>query len=134
LADWKKEAPQIKREVFIACPVCYSGNCFQLEGAEGSFTCADCGFILAKNPGPDITESEECIFCGSEYFYFEALLELLLLGRASICYVCEARYKGIGIDHPDEKYNQGSASGARRSRSSLRWVERVKGYSPRADV
>ena len=89
---------------------------------------------MAKNPGPDMSESEECIFCGSRYFYFESLLDLFFLGRASICYICEARYKGVGIDHPDEKYNQGGARRARRSWSSLRWGERVKGYSRQAGV
>jgi hypothetical protein len=125
---------QIKSEVFIACPVCYSGNCFQFEGTAADITCADCGFVLANNNGPDISESEECIFCGSRYFYFESLLELFFLGRASICYVCEARYTGIGINHPDEKYNQGSAGSARKSWSSLQWNERVKGYVPRAGI
>jgi hypothetical protein len=124
----------IKREVFIACPVCYSGNYFPLAGAEGDFTCADCGFFLAKNPGPNISEPEECIFCGSRHFYSEWLLDLFFLGNASICYVCEARYKGIGIDHPDEKFNEGGAQSARRSWASLRWNERVKGYSPQAGV
>ena len=117
-------------EVFIACPVCYSGNCFQLERSEEDFKCVDCGFILAKNPGLNISESEECIFCESSYFYFESLLNFFFLERASICYVCEARYKGIGIDHPDEKYNPVGASSALRSWSSLQWNERVKQYSP----
>jgi hypothetical protein len=120
--------------VFIACPVCYSGNCFQLERPEGDFRCADCGFVLAEAPGLDVAESEACIFCGSRHFYFESPLDLSILGRASICYVCEARYKGVGIDHPDEKYTQGGARRARRSWSSLRWGEKVKGYNRRAGV
>ena len=133
--DWRIEGRkwlQIKREVFIACPVCFSGNHFQLGGAEGDFKCDDCGFLLAENPGQDISESEECIFCGSGYLYFEALIDLFLLGRASICYVCEARYKGIRIDHPDEKYNQEGALSANVSWASLRWNERIKGYRPNA--
>jgi hypothetical protein len=101
--------------------------------AEGDFTCVDCGFILAENPGRDISESEECIFCGSRYIYFESLLDLFFLGRASICYVCEARYKGIRIDHPDEKYKQDGALRARMSWASLRWNERIKGCSPQAE-
>ena len=96
---------------------------------EGDFTCVDCGFLLAENPGPDISESEECIFCRSRYIYLESLIELFLLGRASICYVCEARYKGMRIDHPDEKYHQESAESASRSWASLHWNERIKGYS-----
>lgn len=129
-----RKVSQIKREVFIACPVCYSGNCFQLGGAEADFTCVDCGFVLAKNPVPNISEPKECIFCGSRYFYFEWLLEVFFLGRASICYVCEARYKGVGIDHPDEKYKQGGARSARRSWASSRWTERVKRYNPQPGV
>lgn len=125
---------QIKREVFIACPVCYSGSCFQLGRAGADFTCADCGFVLAENPGPDVSESEACIFCGSRHFYFESPLDLFFLARASVCYVCEARYKGVGIDHPDEKYRQGGARSARRSWSSLRWTERVNEYSRQAGV
>ena len=96
--------------------------------------CADCGFAMAENPGPQISDSEECIFCRSRHFYFESPLDLSILGRASICYVCEARYKGVGIDQPDEKYDQESAGRARRSWSSLRWGERVKDYSRQAGV
>jgi hypothetical protein len=103
-------------------------------GAESDFTCADCGFALAINPSPNISESEVCIFCGSRYFYFEWLLEFFFLGRASICYVCEARYKGIGIDHPDDKYNQVGARSALRSWASLGWNERVKRYTLRENV
>ena len=125
---------QIKSEVFIACPVCYLGNCFQLEGPEAAFTCADCDFVLAENLGPGVSESEKCIFCGSRHFYFESPLDLSILGRASICYVCEARYKGVGIDPPDEKYNEDGAASARRSWASLRWEERVRGYSRQAGV
>jgi hypothetical protein len=125
---------QIKKEVFIACPVCYSGNRFQLERPGGEFKCDDCGFVLAEDHGPDASRPEECIFCGSRNFYFESPLDLTILGRASICYVCEARYKGVGIDGPDEKYDQEGARRARRSWSSLRWGERVKGYSRQADV
>jgi hypothetical protein len=118
--------------VFIACPVCYSGNCFQLERPEEDCSCADCGFVLAKNPGADISGAEDCMFCGSRYFYFESPLDLFFLGRASICYVCEARYTGVRIDHPEGQYNQESARSAQRSGSSLRWDERVKRHSPQA--
>jgi hypothetical protein len=85
---------------------------------------------MATNPGPDISESEVCIFCGSRYFYFESPLDLFFLGRASICYVCEARYKGVGIDHPDEHYSQEGARSARRSWSSLHWNERAEQHTP----
>ena len=123
---------RIKREVFIACPVCYSGNCFQLGGEEGDFTCDGCGFALANKPGLNFSESEECIFCGGRYFYLEWLLEVFFLGRASICYVCEARYKGARIDHPDEKYRRGDARSARTSWASSRWNERIKRYGSQA--
>ncbi|HLL75842.1 MAG TPA: hypothetical protein VK421_11335 [Pyrinomonadaceae bacterium] len=89
---------------------------------------------MAENPGPDISESEECIFCGGRHFYFESPLDLSILGRAPICYVCEARYKGVKINDPDEKYDQEGALRARRSWSSLRWGERVHGHSPQEGV
>jgi len=89
---------------------------------------------MAKNPGPKISESEECIFCGSRYFYFESPLDLFFLGRASICYVCEARYKGVEIDHPDEHHNREGALSAQRSVASLRWSERAERHSPRAGI
>ncbi len=63
---------QIKKEIFIACPFCYSGNSFQLEQREQELPCADCGFILAKNPKLNLSEPEECVFRGSSHFYFEA--------------------------------------------------------------
>lgn len=77
----------------------------------------------------NVSESEECFFCGSRYFYFESPLELGFLGRSSICYVCEARYKGIEIDSPEEKYNQGGALSARRSGSALHWKERIEQHN-----
>lgn len=90
--------------------------------------------MLAENPGPDFSGSEECIFCASRHFYFESPLDISILGRAAICYVCEARYKGVGIDSPDDKYDQEGALRARRSWSSLRWGEKVQGYSRQAGV
>lgn len=118
--------------MFIACPVCCSGNHFQLERPERELACDDCGFVLAKNLELNVSEPEECIFCESRYFYFEAPLDLSFLGLASICYVCEARYKGVGIDHPNEKYNQGGARKARRSGVATRWRERVMHYDQKA--
>ena len=114
--------------MFIACPVCFSGNCFQVERSERQFSCEDCDFVFAENPGPMVSEPEECIFCGASYFYSESPLDLSFLGRASICYVCEARYKGIVIDSPDESYQQESARNARTSEAALRWKERVERY------
>lgn len=114
--------------MFIACPVCFSGNCFQLEQPEGALACDDCGFTLAATPQPNLSEPEECIFCGGIYFYFESPLDLSFLGRASICYVCEARYKGISPDNPDESYEQERARRARRSEAASYWKERAERY------
>jgi hypothetical protein len=83
---------------------------------------------LAKNPGPGHTWFEECIFCGGRHFYYEGLLDLTFLGRATICYVCEARYKGVEIGRPDDKHNEEGAGGARRSWAASRWDDRVKEY------
>jgi hypothetical protein len=54
------------------------------------------------------------------------------LGRASICYVCEARYKGIILDNPDESYQQEDARNARVSEAASRWKERVEQYDKQA--
>jgi hypothetical protein len=112
--------------VFIACPVCFSGSCFQLERPARELACDGCGFVFAETRGAKISEAEECIFCGGSYFYYESPLDLSFLGRASICYVCEARYKGVGIDSPDESYRQEGARGARGSKAASRWRERVE--------
>ena len=119
----------INGEVYIACPVCYSGNCFRLGAAVGDFACEDCGFELARDSGPSGSGSEECIFCGGRHFYFEGLLDLTFLGRATICYVCEARYKRAVVGQPDEKYNEEGAGRARRSWAASRWDDRAKGYN-----
>jgi len=118
----------INKEVFIACPVCFSGNSFQLEQGEPGLACVNCGFILADKPMLDLSEPEECIFCGCNHFYFEAPLDLSFLGRSSICYVCEARYKGVVMDNTEEKYSQEGARSARMSEAALRWKERVEQY------
>ena len=52
---------------------------------------------------------ERCIICGNERFYFDSPLNLKLLGRAPRCYVCDARYKGIEIPRPDDKYSYATA-------------------------
>jgi hypothetical protein len=124
---------QIKKEAFIACPVCCSGSCFQLQRPEREFACESCQFVLAKNLDLNISEFKECIFCSSKYFYFEALLDLSFLGRASICYVCEARYKGIEIDTPDDRYNEQVARSARRSKFALYWKERAEQHNHQTD-
>ncbi|MDT5122720.1 MAG: hypothetical protein QOC96_2202 [Acidobacteriota bacterium] len=128
----RKESP-IKKEVFIACPTCFSGSCFQLEQPRQEFVCDNCGFVFAEGLKWNISESEKCLFCGNECFYFEAPLDLSFLGRAAICYVCEARYKGLGIDSLDEKYTPGVAHSARRSKAALRWKERIAQHNGSAN-
>jgi hypothetical protein len=118
--------------VFIACPVCFSGNGFQLERPAREFACEDCGFVFAEDSEAKISETEECIFCGGSHFYYESPLDLSFLGRASICYVCEARYKGVVMDNPDESYKQESARDARGSKAASRWRERVERYDKQA--
>src|SRR5207253_4410669 len=127
----RKES-EIKKEVFIACPACFSGNSFQLEDREQEFACVDCGFALTESLAPNLSEPEECIFCRSSHFYFEAPLDLSFLGRASICYVCEARYKGVIINDPEEKYIEEGALRARMSEAALRWKKKVEQHHRRA--
>ena len=129
-----KGIPSIKKEAFIACPACCSGNYFQLEQAPGELACEDCQFMLANNLSPHLADFEACIFCSSTYFYYEAPLDLAFLGRASICYVCEARYKGIEIDAPDDKYDEHVARRARRSGFALHWKERAEQYNHQTDL
>jgi hypothetical protein len=102
---------------------------FQLEQSEQEeLACDDCGFVLAEDLESNLSEADECIFCGSAHFYLEAPLDLSFLGRASICYVCEARYKGVVINNPEEKYTERGAQRARRSKAASDWKERVERY------
>jgi hypothetical protein len=119
-------------EVFIACPVCFSGNHFQLHLSEQKLACEDCGFVLAENLSLNAFKSEECIFCGNRRFYFESPLGLLFLGRDSICYVCEARYKTAWVNEPDEKYDEQVSHQSQRSESAIQWKERIMRYDQMA--
>ena len=87
---------------------------------------------MSESSKSNLSEPEVCIFCESRHFYFEAPLDLSFLGRASICYVCEARYKGVMINDPEEKYSQEGARSARMSEAALRWKERVEQYRVKA--
>jgi transposase len=118
-------------EVFIACPVCFSGNHFQLNPSQHSLECEDCSFVLAENLSSKISDSAACIFCGNEKFYFESPLGLSFLGRDSICYVCEARYKTAWVNDPDEKYDERISELSQRTESALRWKERIRRYEQR---
>ena len=118
--------------MFIACPVCFTGSSFQLERPGLALSCANCGFVFTENPPPSMSDPDECIFCGSRYFYYESPLDLSFLGRATICYVCEARYKGVGIDNPDEAYKHEVARNARSSAAASRWKKWVGQYERQA--
>lgn len=120
-------------EVFIACPVCFSGNYFQLNPAKQRLDCDDCGFVLAEDSSLNISESVACVFCGNRRFYFESPLGLAFLGRDSICYVCEARYKTAWVNEPDEKYDERVSAISQRTESALRWKERIMGHEQRTD-
>ncbi|HYG79012.1 MAG TPA: hypothetical protein VD861_01415 [Pyrinomonadaceae bacterium] len=89
---------------------------------------------MADNLTSEISEPEECIFCGGGYFYYESPLDLSFLGRASICYVCEARYKGVVVDTPDESYQQEGARRAGRSEAASRWRGRAERHERRAEA
>jgi hypothetical protein len=119
-------------EVFIACPVCFSGNHFQLNLTAQKLACEDCGFVFAENLSLNAFKSKECIFCGSRRFYFESPLGLLFLGRDSICYVCEARYKTARVNEPDEKYDEQISHQSQRSEAAIKWKERILRYDQRA--
>ena len=119
-------------EVFIACPVCFSGNRFQLDQLEQKLACEDCGFVLAEKLTLNTSKFEECVFCGNSDFYFESPLGFSFLGRDSICYVCEARYKTAWINDPDEKYDEKESDRSQQSESALRWKERIKQHNQQA--
>jgi hypothetical protein len=116
------------KTVSVHCPVCLTGNRFNLASAKRELTCEDCGFLLADASAFDGLASARCIICGNDRFYFESPLNLKFLGRAATCYVCEAQYKGIAGIQPDAKYSDATAesllgSGAARSlkERSARW-------------
>jgi transcription initiation factor TFIIIB Brf1 subunit/transcription initiation factor TFIIB len=120
---------QVARKVFIDCPVCCSGSRFQLEDTGEELVCDDCGFVLAEAPELKAADSERCVFCGGEYFYFESPLPLL--GKDSVCYVCEAKYKGVRMHKPEQKFSPETQAGAQDSDASKRWRQRVELYNQR---
>ena len=118
---------QIAKKVFIDCPVCCSGNHFQFEDADEELACDDCGFVLTGAPEWKAADSERCVFCGGEYFYLESPLPLL--GKDSICYVCEAEYKGVRLHNPNQKFDANTHAEVQESDASKRWQERVERYN-----
>jgi hypothetical protein len=119
----------IARKVFIDCPVCCSGNRFQLENLSMGLACEDCGFVLVESTELQAGGFDRCVFCGGGHFYLESPLLVSLLGRDSVCYVCKAKYKGVQLHNPEQKFNANTRAKARQSDASERWQERVKRYS-----
>jgi hypothetical protein len=122
---------QITKIVSINCPVCCSGNSFQLGQSERELVCDDCGFILA-NAELKAIDSGRCIFCGSEHFYFDLPLSLPFFGRSTVCYVCEAQYEGVKVSDADQKYNEEVANNLQESEVAVKLKERVERYNQRA--
>jgi hypothetical protein len=114
-----------KVKVSVNCPVCYSGNSFDLsDSKQATLLCEDCGFILsAEQPAID---SGHCIFCGNERFYADSFLSVSFLGSYLVCYVCEAKYKGFRVDAPDKKFNPETARQLQNSNAVINLKERVK--------
>jgi hypothetical protein len=117
---------QMTRRVFIDCPVCCSGNRFRLEDAGEELACDDCGFVLAGAPELKAGDPARCVFCGGEHFYYESPLPLL--GKDSICYVCEAKYKGVRMHGSGQKFSPDVHAVAQHSDASKRWRQRVELY------
>jgi hypothetical protein len=118
---------QIARKVFIDCPVCCSGNRFRLGDTGEKLACDDCGFVLSGAPELRVADAGRCVFCGGGYFYFESPLPFL--GKDSICYVCEAKYKGARVHKPEQKFSPGTQAEAQDSDASKRWRQRVELYN-----
>ena len=115
--------------VFIDCPVCCSGNRFRLENPGVEIACEDCGFALAEAHELKAVDFERCVFCGGESFYLESPLSLSLLGKDSVCYVCGAKYKGVRMNNPDQKYSPEIYGEAEESEATKIWRERVDRYN-----
>jgi hypothetical protein len=119
---------QEAHEVYVDCPACRSGNRFELGRAGRVLACDDCGFVLAEESAPERVDAGECVFCGGGCFYSESMLRLPFLRRDSICYVCEARYKGARGHGPGEKFRPERQDLARASEAAARWDERARRY------
>lgn len=118
-----------RKTVSLDCPVCYTGNYFQLAEFNQELECSDCGFVLADASALTATYSGRCVFCYSQRFYFDSPLFLKFLGRSTVCYVCEARYRGVTINEPDETYNYDIATHIQESEVAISLKERVERYN-----
>ena len=114
-----------QKTVMVNCPVCLSGNHFNLDEGNRELTCEDCGFLLADAAAIEQLAFERCIICGNERFYFDSPLNLRFLGRAPRCYVCDARYRGIEIARPDDKYSDEIADTLAESAAAKTLKEKV---------
>jgi len=116
-----------KAKVSVNCPVCYSGNSFDLSAAkQPALLCDDCGFILSENQ--NAMDSGICIFCGNGKFYADSFLSITFLGTYLVCYVCEAKYKGFAVNAPDKKFDEETARQLRDSDAGINLKQRVKRY------
>ena len=123
---------QSTSRVSIDCPACCSGNRFRLGEAGRELACDDCGFVLAGASESSAAECGQCLFCRGEYFYVESPFSLSPLGKDSVCYVCEAKYRGALVNSPDQKFSAETQARARRSAASEGWRKRVELYNQRA--
>ena len=120
-------------EVRLDCHVCSSGNHFRPAQLERELACDDCGFSLSGGFAAHAGAFENCIFCGSGHFYYVSPFLRPALGRDSICYVCEARYRGARVGSPDEKFNSTTHSAAQKTSSAADWKRRAEEYDRSAD-
>lgn len=74
---------------------------------------------------------ERCVFCGGEHFYFASRLLPAFLGRDSVCYVCEAKYKGVRMNNPDRRFSHDSHAESLNSYAAERWRDRVERHDQR---
>ena len=117
-----------KQNVSVNCPVCYSGNTFDLTDTNrAALLCEDCKFVLSENK--HIINSGRCIFCGNGKFFIESFLSLTILGRSLVCYVCEAKYKGFKTTTADDKFQAETALRLENSAAAADLKERVKRYN-----
>jgi len=116
-------------KIRIDCPICSSGNYFQVGQIGQKLLCEDCGFLLSEESKIERVDFAKCLFCGNAHFYLESPFSLSILGHDSICYVCEAQYKNTKIGNPDAKYNPISYENAQQTIYAKRWHERAEQYS-----
>ena len=114
-----------QKTVTVDCPVCLTGNRFNLDEANPELICEDCGFLLADAAALEGLAAGRCVICGNDRFYFDSPLNLKLLGRIPTCYVCDAQYKGIAAPQPDDKYSDETAEALLNSVGAKHLKERA---------